>query len=154
MEDLFQPVDDCTGQGSDGMAAASIWGWTKLHTALCWCCITQHVDQVSWGLVVLCFMGTAPGITPKAHSSQRGANPSPEPAAVGATVCTAQAGVWQQGTSSLNRPAWRESTEVTPYLGFNLTAGCKGWQTVPGASLGQIALQEHHHCHCHCHCCH
>lgn len=26
-------------------AWGSIWGWTQLHTALCWSCITQHVDQ-------------------------------------------------------------------------------------------------------------
>jgi len=83
-----QPVDGCTGQASDEVAAVSVRkhaGFSSItyssSVVLCYVYVTS-VHRVSLGLMVR----GAPQVQqwaspPKAHSSQRGAKPSPRPAA-------------------------------------------------------------------------
>lgn len=83
-----QPVDGCTGQGSDEAAPASVkkrMGFNSItysSSVMLYYTYVTFVDRVSLGLTVLSASWVLQQASPpEAHSSRSGAKPSPEPAA-------------------------------------------------------------------------
>lgn len=146
---LLQPVDDCTGQRSDGMAAASMGKHRGLNSVAYSSLLMLYYiacgpgEFGSWDAV---FHGHCTRHHPQRSQLPEGGRSFTRASWVHSTGrCLAARDLLLQ-QASLQREHRDNPTSWIQHL----TAGCKGWQSVLGASLGQIALQGHRHCHCHC----